>query len=118
MKPLGRFFQVTETTDVKKYFLDIDKLEKFPITFVVKSNDSIENLLKKIREGAEQQYAIEAIVNKYVQSVEGIINLEKLKEAFEFVEAKGKVNDVLNEILKQSKVEFNYEEEEEDEDMD
>lgn len=28
MKPLGRFFQVTETTDVKKYFLDIDKIER------------------------------------------------------------------------------------------
>jgi hypothetical protein len=117
MKPLGRFFQVTETTDVKKYFLDIDKLEKFPITFVVKSNDSIENLLKKIKEGAEQQYSIETIVNKYVQSVEEIINLEKLKEAFEIVEAKGKVNDVLNEILKQSKVEFNYEEDEDEEEV-
>lgn len=117
MKPLGRFFQVTETTDVKKYFLDIDKLEKFPITFVVKSTDSIENLRAKIKEGAEQQYSIEAIVNKYIQSVEEIINLDKLKEAFEIVEAKGKVNDVLNEILKQSKVEFNYVEEDEDEEV-
>lgn len=35
MKPLGRFFQVTETLDFKKYFLDIDKIEKYPITFVV-----------------------------------------------------------------------------------
>lgn len=115
MKPLGRFFQVTETTDVKKYFLDIDKLEKFPITFVVKSNDSIENLRQRIKEGAIQQYSIDSIVNKYVQSVEEIINLDKLKEAFEIVEDKGKVNDVLNEILKQSKVEFNYEEDEDDE---
>ena len=30
MKPLGRFFQVTETLDVKKYFLDIDKIGAFP----------------------------------------------------------------------------------------
>ncbi len=37
MKPLGRFFQVTETLDLKKYFLDIDKIEKYPITFVVKT---------------------------------------------------------------------------------
>ena len=41
MQPLGRFFQVTETTDVRKYFLDIDKLEKFPITFVVKSTETV-----------------------------------------------------------------------------
>ena len=39
MKPLGRFFQVTETVDVNKYFLDIDKIERYPITFVVKSLD-------------------------------------------------------------------------------
>ena len=32
MKPLGRFFQVTETIDVGKYFLDIDKVQRFPIT--------------------------------------------------------------------------------------
>ena len=114
MKPLGRFFQVTETTDVKKYFLDIDKLEKFPITFVVKSIDSIDNILLKIKEGAEQQYSIETIVNKYIQSVEEIINLDKLKEAFEIVETKGKVNEVLNEILKQSKVEFNYDEDDDE----
>ncbi|WP_231586052.1 hypothetical protein [Crocosphaera watsonii] len=36
MKPLGRFFQVTETIDVNKYFLDIDKVQKYPITFVSK----------------------------------------------------------------------------------
>ena len=29
MKPLGRFFQVTETVDFKKYFLDIDKIQKY-----------------------------------------------------------------------------------------
>ena len=47
MTPLGRFFQVTETTDVNKYFLDIDKVQRFPITFVVKSTDTED----EIREG-------------------------------------------------------------------
>ncbi len=75
MKPLGRFFQVTETTDVKKYFLDIDKLEKFPITFVVKSSEKVENLKRKIKEGAEKQYGIEAVVNKYISCIEEIINI-------------------------------------------
>lgn len=46
MKPLGRFFQVTETLDFKKYFLDIEKIEKYPITFVVKSTERIEDLRK------------------------------------------------------------------------
>ena len=38
MKPLGRFFQVTETIDVNKYFLD--KVHRFPLTLVVKSTES------------------------------------------------------------------------------
>ena len=111
MKPLGRFFQVTETTDVKKYFLDIDKLEKFPITFVVKSTETPEYLKKKIKEGAKQQYSIEAVVNKYIDCIEEIVNIPKLKEALKLVEKNGKLSDILNEIIKQSKVEFNYNEE-------
>jgi hypothetical protein len=75
MKPLGRFFQVTETTDVKKYFLDIDKLEKFPITFVLKSEENPESLLEKIRNNAEKQYSIKAVVKKYISCIEEIINI-------------------------------------------
>lgn len=112
MKPLGRFFQVTETTDVKKYFLDIDKLEKFPITFVVKSTETVEKLTERIKEGAKQQYSVEAIVNKYVSCIEEIININKLKSSLKSVESKNIIPDVLNEIIKQSKVEFNYDVEE------
>lgn len=54
MKPLGRFFQVTKTTDVKKYFMDIDKIEKYPLTFVIKSQKSIEDLRQQIEEQAKK----------------------------------------------------------------
>ena len=38
MKPLGRFFQVTEVMEnYDKYLLDIDKVMRFPITFVIKT---------------------------------------------------------------------------------
>lgn len=37
MKPIGRIYQVTEDLNFKKYFLDIDKLNRFPITFVIKT---------------------------------------------------------------------------------
>ncbi|MDP2688182.1 MAG: hypothetical protein Q8O62_13225 [Aequorivita sp.] len=112
MKPLGRFFQVTETTDVKKYFLDIDKLEKFPITFVIKSTETVEKLTARIKDGAKQQYSVDAIVDKYVSCIEEIINIEKLKDSLEIIEGKGNIPSVLSEIIKQSKVEFNYEVEE------
>jgi hypothetical protein len=109
MKPLGRFFQVTETLDFKKYFLDIDKLEKYPITFVVKSEESVENLTRKLRENAVKSYSIEAIVEKYLSSIEELINIPILVERFRKAIEQGYLNQILGEIIKQSKVEFNYE---------
>jgi len=109
MKPLGRFFQVTETTDVKKYFLDIDKLKKFPITFVIKSTDSEDELKERIKQGAIEQYSVEKVVEKYMDCVEEIINIDKLKSSLNKVEDEGYLEKVLSEIIVQSKVEFNYE---------
>ncbi|MEW6126714.1 MAG: restriction endonuclease [Acidobacteriota bacterium] len=110
MKPLGRFFQVTETVDVKKYFLDIDKIERFPITFVVKSLDSVDDLRNAIKEQAEKQFSIKAIVQKYMDCIEEIINVPVLLERFREAVGNGFSRDILNEIIKQSKVEFNYDE--------
>jgi hypothetical protein len=110
MKPLGRFFQVTESTDVKKYFLDIDKLEKFPITFVLKSNENIEVLKSKILQGAVEQYRIESVVQKYMNCVEEIINIEKLILLLNEIGVKNQLEKVLQEIITQSKIEFNYQE--------
>jgi hypothetical protein len=111
MKPLGRFFQVTETVDVKKYFLDIDKIEKYPITFVVKSSDPTDTIKQKIQEQAERQYSIQAIVSRYMACIEEIINIPELLLKFRSAIEQGFLNDILAEIVKQSKVEFNYDEE-------
>ena len=108
MRPLGRFFQVTETLDVKKYFLDIDKIERYPISFVVKSEDSIEVINQKLKEQAERQYSITAIVVKYMSCIEEVINIPILKERFAVAKAKGYLRDILDEIILQSKVEFDY----------
>ncbi len=112
MKPLGRFFQVTETLDFKKYFLDIEKIEKYPITFVIKSTDSIDSLKSKLREDALKTYVVENIVDKYMACIEDIINIPFLISAFRKIETDGMATDVLNEIILQSKIEFNYEDEE------
>lgn len=108
MKPLGRFFQVTESLDVRKYFLDIDKVERYPISFVIKSDEAVKTLLKKLRKGAERQYAITAIVDKYMDCIEEIINLPILKERFCEIQKKGRLPEILEEIIRQSKVEFDY----------
>ena len=110
MKPLGRFFQVTETLDFKKYFLDIDKIQKYPITFVIKSIDDNEKLIDKIREKANKTYSIQAIVNKYMDCIEEVINIPTLNERFHQAIKQGYLSNILDEIIIQSKVEFNFEE--------
>lgn len=113
MRPLGRFFQVTETLDFKKYFLDIDKIQKFPITFVIKSDEQTEDLLTKIKENASKIYLVTAIVEKYMACIEEVINIPILKQRFTDTIKLGYLNNILNEIITQSKVEFNYTETEE-----
>jgi hypothetical protein len=109
MKPLGRFFQVTETVDVNKYFLDIDKIEKYPITFVIKSSDSIAALKQRIKQQAEKQYSIKAIVSRYMDCIEEIINVPILLDRFQEAVVQKYLDNILAEIIKQSKVEFSYE---------
>lgn len=53
MKPLGRFFQVTEALDVKKYFLDIDKVERYPISFVIKTTLDIDEIRSRLEDGVK-----------------------------------------------------------------
>jgi len=83
MKPLGRFFQVTETIDINKYFLDIDKVQKFPISFVVKSENTSEQIRETIYSQAISKYKIDFVVNRYMQAIEEIINIKDLIIALE-----------------------------------
>lgn len=108
MRPLGRFFQVTETLDVKKYFLDIDKIEHYPISFVIKTDIPVSEILNRLKEGAIQQYGIMSVVEKYMKAIEEVINIPVLLELFDTVVKKGGLWQVLDEIIKWSKVEFNY----------
>jgi hypothetical protein len=115
MKPLGRFFQVTETIDVNKYFLDIDKVHRFPLTFVVKSTDSDADVRDQLRKEAQRKYGVDAIVARYMEAVEEIINIPRLISIFEGLVAAGKLPQIMDEIVLQSRVEFNVHEDEEEE---
>ena len=108
MRPLGRFFQVTETLDFKKYFLDIDKIQKYPITFVIKSDEKIESLFNKIKANAGKTYLVTAIVDKYMDCIEELINIPSLNERFKSAIKTGYLNNILDEIINQSKMEFNH----------
>lgn len=114
MKPLGRFFQVTETIDAGKYFLDIDKVQRYPITFVVKTEQTVTNILQKVEEQAAARYKVKAIVKRYIESVEEIINIPELMRRFDAVLERNKGAEVIEEIVLQSRIEFNVEAEKQD----
>jgi hypothetical protein len=79
MKPFGRFFQVTEVDNYNKYFLDIDKVLKFPITFVVKTNQQSKEIYKELLEYAHiKSGGHEIIKSKYVDAIEEIITINEL----------------------------------------
>jgi hypothetical protein len=107
MKSLGRFFQVTETIEVGKYFLDIDKVQRYPITFVVKTEKNIEEILRKVEEQASIKYPIKAIIKRYMESIEEVINIPELMRRFDIILKQGKATEVIEEIVLQSRLEFN-----------
>ena len=111
MRPLGRFFQVTETVDAGKYFLDIDKVQRYPITFVVKTEETTQALTDKLRAQATVKYGIKKVVDRYIECVEEIINVPLLISHFDAIVSQGKIKPVIEEIILQSRVEFNVEEE-------
>ncbi len=107
MRPLGRFFQVTETADVRKYFLDIDKVQRYPITFVVKSGDTANELRAAIRDHAKRAFGVTKVVDRYLQCIEEIINIHELLARLDHVVGDGKLPDVIRELVIQSRLEFN-----------
>ncbi|MDB9455982.1 hypothetical protein [Dolichospermum circinale] len=111
MKPLGRFFQVTETIDAGKYFLDIDKVQRYPVTFVIKTEQKPEYLLNKIEEQAKVRYKIKAIVSRYMKCIEEVINIPELMLRFNQVLEFKRGIQVIEEIVLQNRIEFNMEDE-------
>lgn len=71
-------------------------------------------MLVKIRANALKSYGIDAIVEDYMNCIEELINIPILSERFKEVEKQGKLHDVLSEIIIQSKVEFNYSDQDEE----
>ena len=81
MRPVGRFFQVTEVNSYDKYLLDIDKVMHFPVTFVVKTSSSkaqvtreLENYIRKRANG------MRVIESRYKAAIEEIITINELQQ--------------------------------------
>ena len=107
LKPLGRFFQVTETLDFKKYFLDFTKLNKYPITFVIKIDDNPKNVKKIIENNAKNSLSMD-VIKKYIDLFEEIITSQTLRNYFKDLIVEKKQNDFKKDLIQNYKLEYGY----------
>ena len=113
MRPIGRFFQVTEVDNFDKYLLDIDKVLHFPITFVVKTNDKKEKVIDNFNQYiTEKSGGMEVIIKKYINSIEEVITINELKCWLCDLNDQSIAN-LISDIELYYKLELNIEEEEE-----
>ncbi|MCR5409702.1 MAG: hypothetical protein K6E90_01845 [Lachnospiraceae bacterium] len=79
MRPVGRFFQVTEVNNYDKYLLDIDKVMHFPVTFVIKTKrkkDLVEEDLDDYINARAN--GMKVIKSRYKKAIEEIITINEL----------------------------------------
>lgn len=107
MRPLGRFFQVTEVNSYDKYLLDIDKVLHFPITFVVKTEDASEEIISQLQKYIDvKSSGMTIIKDRYNQAIEEIITINELKDWLNELE-EGSVNAILKDIDLYYRIEMN-----------
>lgn len=81
MRPVGRFFQVTEVNNYDKYLLDIDKVMHFPVTFVIKTNKTQKEVLLELESYVQQRANGMSIIEKrYHEAIEEIITINEIRE--------------------------------------
>lgn len=84
LQPLGKFFQVTESLDFKKYFLDFDKINKFKLSFVIKTELSASEVIEKIRRDANSVLDPQK-VDSYISLFDEIFTLHELREILRYI---------------------------------
>jgi hypothetical protein len=84
LQPLGKFFQVTETLDFRKYFLDFEKVNRYPMSFVIKIDGSREDVMKKIYSDAvRSQLYSNDLLNSYMSLFDQVYTLTQLNALVE-----------------------------------
>ena len=106
LTPFGRFYQVTEEVDVVKWFLDIDKIARYPITFVVKDSRTSEEIIAAIRSAATEKLDADDVATM-MDCIEEVVNVPNLIRMFNHCVENNRLECVMSHILTHSKVEFN-----------
>lgn len=110
MRPVGRFFQVTEVGNYDKYLLDIDKVMHFPMTFVIKTKKTKEEVLSEIDEYINKRSnGMIVIEQRYRESIEEVITINELCQWIENL-SENNIDDIVRDIDIYYRLEMNIEE--------
>lgn len=114
MRPVGRFFQVTEVNNYDKYLLDIDKVMHFPVSFVIKTKQS----KKEVLEALEKYIAVRSggmtvLEARYRKAIEEIITINELS-AWIWELENADVDEMIRDIDIYYRLEMNMDAEEEE----
>lgn len=114
MRPVGRFFQVTEVNNYDKYLLDIDKVMHFPISFVIKTKQNKKNVLAELERYIEQRSSGMAVLEeRYRKAIEEIITINELQMWTEELDDED-IDGIIRDIDIYYKLEMNMEAEDEE----
>lgn len=107
MKPVGRFFQVTEVNNYDKYLLDIDKVMHFPISFVIKTNQSKKSVLNDLDKYISQRSSgMIVLEERYKNAIEEVITINELKKWIEELDNED-IDNIIRDIDVYYKLEMN-----------
>jgi len=107
MRPVGRFFQVTEVSSYDKYLLDMDKVMHFPITFVIKTLQDKNTVLSQLEDYIEQKSGgMRIIRERYQQAVEEIITINELRDWLNALDGQS-IDELLQDINLYYRLELN-----------
>ncbi len=108
MRPLGRFFQVTEVGNYDKYFLDIEKVLHFPITFVIKTNKSKEQIYKEFDNYIKYKSGgMKTLIERYNNAIEEVITINELKSWYSNL-SENDIKNIMKDIIQYYKLEMNF----------
>ena len=107
MRPLGRFFQVTEVSNYDKYLLDMDKVVHFPITFVIKTLQDKDTITAQLNDYIKQKSGgMRIIRERYQRAIEEIITINELRSWLNALNSQS-VDELLQDINKYYRLELN-----------
>lgn len=106
LSPLGEFFQVTETMDFKKYFLDFDKMNRYKVNFVIKTDLTPQEARDKIYSDAKSKTDA-SLVDRYMSLFGDIYTLNELDKILVWISKSDELIHQLTSIIISSyKLEF------------